>query len=110
VKKSELEEIRNGMHCTEAAIRYGIPRSTLSDHKLGKVKPGVKSGPPPLLSTSEENDLVQFLLSSADIGYGYTRSEVLTLVSQMLARRGVQRTVSSGWWNKFLLHHPHLRT
>ena len=58
--REALEEIRNGMQCTEAAIRYGIPRSTLSDHKLGKVKPGVKSGPPPLLSTSEENDLCSF--------------------------------------------------
>ena len=89
---------------------YGIPRTTLNDHKLGKVKTGVKSGPPPLLSTAEEDDLVKVLLTSADIGYGHTRSEVLSIAEQLLARKGVERAVSNGWWNKFLGRHPLLRT
>ena len=47
---------------------------------------------------------------SADIGYGRTRSEVLSIVEQLLARKGVERAVSNGWWNKFLGRHPLLRT
>lgn len=68
---------------------YGIPRTTLNDHKSGKVKPGLKPGPPTLLSTAEEDDLVKLLLTSADIGYGRTRNEVLNIVTQLLAHKDV---------------------
>ena len=59
-----------------------------------------------MLSTAEEEDLVKFLLTSADIGYGRTRKEVLDIVSRLLARKGVERVVTNGWWNKFLCRHP----
>ena len=98
------------MSVSKASGMYRIPQTTLNDHKLGKVKPGVKPGPPPLLSAAEEEDLVKFLLRSADIGYGHTRNEVLTIVSQLLAHKGVERAVTNGWWNKFLCRHPQLRT
>ena len=107
--RGALDAIHDGMSVSKASIIYGIPRTTLNDHKLGKVKPGAKAGPPLLLSTAEEDDLVKFLLSSADIGYGRTRSEVLNIVTQMLAHKGVEHVVSNGWWNTFLSRHPHLR-
>lgn len=71
--------------------------------------PGVKAGPPTLLSSSEEDDLVKFLLTSADIGYGRTRGKVLNMVTQLLAWKGVECVLSSVWWNKFLCQHPQLR-
>ena len=108
--REALDAIHNGMSVSKASVMYGIPRTTLNDHKLGKVKPGVKAGPPSLLSTAEEDDLVKFLLTSADIGYGRTRNEVLNIASRLLARKGVERVVSNGWWNKFLCRHPHLQT
>ena len=95
-----------GMSVSKASVLYGIPRTTLNDHKLGKVLPGAKPGAPTLLSTSEEDDLVDFLIKFADIGYGRTRKEVLGIVSRMQACRGVDRGVTSGWWNKFLCRHP----
>ena len=104
--REALDAIHNGMSVSKASVLYGIPRTTLNDHKLGKVKPGVKPGAPSLLSTAEEEDLVKFLLTSADIGYGRTRKEVLNIVSRMLARKGVERVVTNGWWNKFLCRHP----
>ena len=105
--REALDAIHEGMSISKASTMYGIPRTTL---KLGKVKPGVKAGPPPLLSTAEEDDQVKCLLVSADIGYGRTRSEVLSIVEQLLARKGIERAVSNGWWNKFLGRHPLLRT
>ena len=77
-----------GMSVSKAASAYGIPRSTLSDHCHGKVLPGVKSGRPTLLSSFEEQDLVQFLLSSARIGCARTRIEVISIVERMLSYRG----------------------
>ena len=58
--REALDAIHEGMSISKASTMYGIPRTTLNDHKLGKVKPGVKAGPPPLLSTAEEDDLVKF--------------------------------------------------
>ena len=97
--REALDAIHNGMSVSKASVLYGIPRTTLNDHKLGKVKPGVKPGAPSLLSTAEEEDLVKFLLTSADIGYGRTRKEVLNIVSRMLARKGVERVVTNGYPN-----------
>ena len=53
----------------KAAEEYGIPKSTLWDHVSGNVLPGAHSGPPRYLTTEEEDELEQFLLSSASIGY-----------------------------------------
>ena len=50
-----------GMSVSKASSLYGIPPTTLSDHKLGKVLPGAKPGAP-ILSTLEEEDLVDFLI------------------------------------------------
>ncbi len=104
--REALEAVYSGMSVCKASELYGIPRTTLNDHKLGKRLAGVKPGPPPILSSSEEKDLVKFLLTSADIGYGRTRKDVLNIVSRMLARKGVKRIVTNGWWNKFLCRHP----
>ena len=97
-----------GMSVSKAASAYGIPRSTLSDHCHGKVLPGVKSGRPTLLSSFEEQDLVQFLLSSARIGCARTRIEVISIVERMLSYRGGKESVTVGWWDKFSKRHPEL--
>ena len=60
--REALDAIHEGMSISKASTMYGIPRTTLNDHKLGKVKPGVKAGPPPLLSTVEEDDLEKLYL------------------------------------------------
>ena len=56
-----------GMSVSKAASVHGIPRTTLRDHCCGRVLPGAKAGLPTILSCTEELDLVQFLLSSAEI-------------------------------------------
>ena len=59
----------------QVAEMHGVPRTTLNDHVLGKVLPGAKYGAPTVLSTSEEQDLVDFLIKSASIGCGRTRKD-----------------------------------
>ena len=95
--------IYKGMSISKAAEIHGVPRTTLNDHVLGKVLPGAKCGAPTVLSTSEEQDLVDFLIKSASIGCGRTRKEVVNIVSSMLSRRDQkQRLVTNGWWAKFI--------
>lgn len=101
-----------GMTVAKASCLFGVPRTTLNDHKLGKVYPGARSGAQTMLSTCEELDLVEFLFDSANMGYPRTRKEVLGIVGSMLAHRGIDKAPSTGWWNKFVCRHPevHLRT
>lgn len=99
---------QNRMSTSKAAEVHGIPRTTLSDHVHGKILPGSKSGRPTLLSSTEERDLVNFLLESAKIGCGRTRKEVLAIVGKMLSARGNKEEVTTGWWNRFLKRHHEL--
>ena len=99
---------QQGMSVNRASIVYGIPRSTLNDHLVGRVLPGAKSGAPTLLSTREEQELVDFLCHCAEIGYAKTRHEVMDIVTRMLQQKGTDRTVTRGWWTKFITRHHEL--
>ena len=48
--REALDAVHSGMSVSKVSELYGIPRTILNDHKLGKVKPGVKPGAPSLLS------------------------------------------------------------
>ena len=95
-----------GMSVAKASRVHGIPRTTLNDHIHGKVLPGAKSGAPTILSTSEEQDLVDFLLHAAKMGYAKTRKEVLNIATAMIQKRGIDKTVTHGWWNRLTCRHP----
>jgi hypothetical protein len=71
-----------------AEAKYGIPRSTLSDHVLGKVELGKKPGPPPVLTPEEEKYLIQWTIDMYEIGYGQMRRQVTEMVKKILDKDG----------------------
>ena len=95
-----------GMSVREAAEQYNIPKSTIYDRLSGKVLPNMSCGAPKYLTDNEERELATFLIGCSKIGYGKTRSEVLLLVERLLQSRGITRTVSNGWWERFRIRHP----
>ena len=106
-----LEEVSSGsMTIRRAAEEYGVPRSTLGDRASGRVICGAKSGAPTYLSPEEEEELVQFLVGSAEIGYPKSVREVRTLVGAILSNKGDSGVgcVSTGWWERFRKRHPTL--
>ena len=56
------------MSIAKASHVYGVPQTTLSNHIVGKVLPGAKSGAPIMPSTNEKQDLVYTLLHVAKDG------------------------------------------
>ena len=100
----------NGLKVSRAAVDYGIPRSTLDDHVKGRVIPGSRSGPATLLTPSEEAELANFLLKTAEIGYPYSRLQAIALVERILQSRGQSRArkVTHGWWSSFSRRHKEL--
>ena len=67
------------MSIREAAIQYGVPKSTLGDHLSGAT-----SGPQMYLDKSAEEELVQFLLRSAEIGYAKSHKQVVRRLLQYI--------------------------
>lgn len=94
-----------GVSLRRASEMYCIPKSTLYDHFSGKVAFGAHSGPDPYLSVEEE-ELGNFLIQVARIGYPHTKKQVLALVQQMLSRKGINATVSNGWWERYCKRNP----
>ena len=57
-----------GLAVRRAAEEYDIPKSTLHDRVSGRVLAGGCSGPPKYL-TDEEEELEEFLIGCASVGY-----------------------------------------
>ena len=101
-----LVAVERGMSIRKAAELHGVPRSTLHDHVSGKVASICKPGPQPYLSTSEEEELVVFLLKCAKMGYPHTRQQILAIVQQILDYKGISTSLTNGWWERFRKRNP----
>ena len=88
--------LQNQMSVRAAAELYGIPESTLGDRISGRVLPGTASGAVRYLADSEE-ELAEFIIGCASIGYPRTVRDILAVVQLILASRGVHRIVTYGW-------------
>lgn len=71
------QAVLNQISVCRAAIEYDVLQSTLGDRVRNRVLPGAVSGNQPYFSTFEEDELVQFLLRCANIGYARERKEVI---------------------------------
>lgn len=91
-----------------AAEKYDIPRSTLHDHVSGKIQHGAKPGRDPYLTIEEEEELINFLLNCAQIGYPHTRKQMLSLVQEIVDQKGLKANISSGWWERFTQRNPRI--
>ena len=120
VSKSQFEQNREanmqkamaavdkGESIRTAAIKFNIPRSTLHDRIKGKVKMGARRGPASYLTTEEEEELANFLVRCAEIGYAHSLSQVLSLVQRIVDSKGIKNMVTRGWWQKFCERHREL--
>ena len=108
MNKAVAAVTQEGLSIREAALQFGVPKSTLGDRISGRVLSGATSGPDTYLDRSEEEELVKFLLRCAEIGYTKSRKQVLALVKRLLQKKGKCGTVTSGWWGSFCERHPNL--
>lgn len=74
----------------------------------GKILSRATSGPQNYLDRIEEEELVQFLLRCAEIGYAKSRKQVVALVKRLLHKKGRAAPVTNGWWESFCGRHPNL--
>ena len=112
--KAALQRVSSKeMSLRQAAIRYGIPRSTLSDHKTGKSTMRY-GGAPTVLSHAEESEIVISCQVLAEMGFPLDKAYVSAVVSDYLKQQGKHSPFGElgipgrKWWNGFLSRHPQL--
>ena len=110
-----IGDIRGGVSLREAAKVYGIPRSTLNDKLRGKTPIETTQGPSPILTTEEEDMLVEWAKTMNAIGYGRTKNDVLDKVQEIIQSSEPHRKnpfkggrPGKDWWKGFLRRHPRL--
>ena len=69
----------------------------------GESQYGTKSGLKTYLTIEE---LVNFLIWCAKIGYPHTKKQVFSLVQQIVDDKGIHTTITNGWWEHFCHRHP----
>ena len=69
----------------------------------------MRSGPPAYLTQQEENELEDFICNCAKVGYARTRLQVIALVQHVTKEKGLNVTVTSGWWESFRCRDPKVK-
>ena len=95
-----------------AGARYGIPRSTLSDHLRG-VSSKRYGGPSTVLTTAEEKEVVASCQVLQELGFPLTKDHVSTALGDYLKERGRDSRFPNGipgydWWVGFFKRNPKL--
>ena len=106
--------IRSGtLSLRKAAQRFGIPRSTLSDHVTGKIQPGATPGKAPVLPREVEDHLASRATQAAAGGFGIGRKDIILRAAVLSKRMRINTPFRDGipgkdWWAGFKARHPEL--
>jgi hypothetical protein len=101
----------------EAAVEYGIPKTTLHRHLRGKSmkKPGIASGRCPVLNDKFEQELVDHIKHMQRIMFGLTPMEVRRIAFQLAERNHLKHPFShktqlagEDWFLSFCNRHPEI--
>ncbi|KAJ8917899.1 hypothetical protein NQ315_002591 [Exocentrus adspersus] len=106
---SALDAVRKGMSKKEASKLYGIPRGTLQFRLSDKFKK-CGHGPPPVLSSEEENLLVSWITENLKKGFPVRKEDIQVSVKLYLDKIKrktlfVDNLPGDRWYNRFLERH-----
>jgi len=85
-----LKSIGEGMTYRKAAEKYHIPRTTLYS-KIQNIYPmNAKKGPASILSTSEEQKIIDWIDYCAERGFPITKTQLLDTVQKFVTELGIE--------------------
>ena len=101
-----LKAVKEGtMGLNRAATEFCVPKTTLNDRVSGRVTHGCKSGRATYLTHAEEEELYEWLVVCASIGYPKRRDDVIGIVRKTLEKKSscpVEDFKGKGWWQWFM--------
>lgn len=100
-----LIEVKSG-RCTvrQAAKEFGVPKSSLGDRVSGRVTPGSRSGPAQLITSADEELLVEFSIYMSKHGFPLTKQQLVSFASSIYKRqhrRVAFSKLGQTWWLNF---------
>lgn len=105
--------VEKGMSVYAAARNYGVPETTLRDRTLGHVSVTGKTDSF-VFNDSTEKEIVDHVKYMSSIGYGYSKSDVLYLASDLAVSLGKwdrnDKPKSNKWFHSFMKRWPDLTT
>ncbi|KAI4466912.1 tc5 transposase dna-binding domain [Holotrichia oblita] len=109
---SALNAIKNAVLKKQAAKLYGVPRATIQfrlSNKFTKASPG----PPPILTASEEDTLVKWILESQKKGFPRRKDDIQATVKAFLDHHERKTPFNNNlpgnhWYEAFLKRHSEL--
>ena len=67
-----LDAVNEGKSVKRAPIEHGVPSTTLYERDSGRVVHWSNPGPQPYLNKAEEEELCDFIITVAEVGFGKT--------------------------------------
>ena len=108
-----VKAVEAGMSLRQAAKVYNVPVETTRRRVLGKVAVDCKPGPATVFSKEEENELVDYVVQMANMGFGLTRGDLQLTAYRLAERLGkshpfLNGIAGRGWLEGFLARYPKL--
>lgn len=108
-----LDAVSKGLSIRDASKRFQVPFSTIRCKVKGIYAVGKKSGPSTILTTEEEQKLVDWILFVSSKGFPYTKDMLLDSVKLLMKELKRENPFTNGrpgrhWFEAFLKRHPEL--
>ncbi|XP_077597392.1 uncharacterized protein LOC144213026 [Stigmatopora nigra] len=100
-----LAQVKSGRYTVRrAAKEFGVPKSSLGDRVSGRVTPGSRSGPAQLITSADEELLVEFSSYVSEHGFPLTKRQLVSFASSIYKRqhrRVAFSKLGQTWWLNF---------
>ncbi|GFO22225.1 tigger transposable element-derived protein 2 [Plakobranchus ocellatus] len=87
---------KGGLSYGEASKKFNVPKTTIIDHVVGRIKDNSKPGRKTELDTDMENMVVERILKAGKAGFPYTRDRVLAMVGYFVKKMGLKTRFVDG--------------
>ena len=102
----------DGMSVHGAAKRFQVPLTTLRNRVDGRIHIDTFHGGIPLFDQEQESGIVEHVKTMSEIGYGYTRAELVDLASDYAFSLGLREKgneLTMKWYYNFMKRWPELK-
>ena len=108
--ENALADIQNGVPKSTAAMRHGIPRTTLRGRISGSRHHKIAYNNMQRLSIVQEENLARWVLRQEALNYAPTHAQVRAIATGVLKQAGDFEPLGKKWTAHFLNRHPELKT
>ncbi|KAK5995541.1 MFS-type transporter clz9 [Cladobotryum mycophilum] len=108
--KYAIQAVLDGSSLREACLKWGVPRTTLSDRIKGSATKAVAMEHLQRLSKEQEIHLREWVLGQASLGLPPTHKRLKEFATRIIEASGDQRPLGKRWLTGFLARNPEVKT